>query len=100
MTNDKVIIKTIDISGTWWHLNRYALGNVQDELHIGVVVVVSPSWHRYVVICHFDVLCKSNRNQGNFLLLTLNHLPTVTNVIFLWIWGERPFTVKLFTHTV
>lgn len=55
--------KIIDVLVVWWYLNRYALGNVKNELNIGVVVVVSPSWHRYIMICHLDVLCEVQANH-------------------------------------
>lgn len=53
----------LDILNVWWYLNRYAFSNVQDEFHIGIVVVVGPSWHRYVMICHFDVLCERHKHR-------------------------------------
>lgn len=37
------------------HLHLCAFGNVQDELNIGVVVVVGPPWHRNVLVRHSDV---------------------------------------------
>lgn len=37
------------------HLHRDPLGNVHDELHIGVVVVIGSSWDRDVLVRHLDV---------------------------------------------
>lgn len=53
----------LDILSVWWYLNRYAFSNVQNEFHIGIVVVVGPSWHRHVMICHFDVLCERHKHR-------------------------------------
>lgn len=63
---DKVIdycAKVIDILRVWLYLNRYAFSNVENELNIGIVVVVSPSWHRHVMICHFDVLFETQKHR-------------------------------------
>lgn len=54
---------TLDILSVWWYLNRYAFSNVQNEFHIGIVVVVGPSRHRHVMICHFDVLCERHKHR-------------------------------------
>ncbi len=43
------------------YLDRYPLGNVQDQVHIGVVVVVGASRHWDEVVRQFDVLCISLR---------------------------------------
>lgn len=43
------------------YLDWDPFGNVHDQLHVGVVVVVGPSRDRHVVICHLDVLCKTAR---------------------------------------
>lgn len=40
------------------YLDWDPFGNVHDQLHVGVVVVVCPSRDWHVVICHLDVLCK------------------------------------------
>lgn len=43
------------------YLDWDPFGNVHDQLHIGVVVVVCPSRDGHIVICHLDVLCKRAR---------------------------------------
>lgn len=40
------------------HLHRDPLGDVHDQLDIGIVVVVGSPTDRYVVVCHFDVFCR------------------------------------------
>lgn len=55
--------KTTDIISVWSYLNRYAFCNVQNELNIGIVVIIRPSWHGYVMICHFDVFCEKTQPQ-------------------------------------
>lgn len=55
--------KTIDIVSVRSYLNRYAFSNVQNELDIGVVVVISSSRHRHVMICHFDVLWERQNHR-------------------------------------
>lgn len=59
--------KTTDIRSVWAYLNGYPFSNIQNELNIGIVVIISPSWHRHVMICHFDVLCKKGRTTDFFL---------------------------------
>lgn len=39
------------------YLNWDTLRNVQNELYVSVVVVVGSSRDRYIMICHFYVLC-------------------------------------------
>lgn len=39
------------------HLHGDSLGNVYDKFHVGVVVVIGPSWDRNVLIRHLDVFC-------------------------------------------
>ena len=47
------------------NLHRNPLGNVQDELNIRIVVVVAPSRHRDIVVCHLDIfcICLSKKNK-------------------------------------
>lgn len=37
------------------YLHWYSFGNVHDQLHIGIVVIVWPTRNRYIVVSHFDV---------------------------------------------
>lgn len=69
--------ETTDILSLWWYLDWDAFSDVQNKLHIGVVVVVSPSWHRHVMICHFDVLWENKQESPFFsqqIILLLTHL--------------------------
>lgn len=74
--------ETIAILSMGSYLNRYAFGNVQNELDIGIVVVISPSWHRHVMIGHFDVLCEPKARTKENLLFSPNHLAAVTYTVF------------------
>lgn len=38
-------------------MDVHALGNIHNQLHIGVVVVVGASRDFDVVVCHSDVVC-------------------------------------------
>ena len=51
----------------------HALGNVQNELDIGVVVVICPTGNRHVMVCHFDVLGISCNIEIQFLI----HVPSM-----------------------
>ena len=42
------------------------LGNVQDQLNIGVVVIVCSTGNRHVVIGQPDVLCSQSQCMQNF----------------------------------
>ncbi|CAN8023057.1 unnamed protein product, partial [Ixodes persulcatus] len=38
-------------------LGPHPLGNVQDKVHVGIVVVVRAARHRHTVVRQLDVLC-------------------------------------------
>ena len=42
--------------GTQSDLYRNPLGDVYDQLYIGIVVVVGSAWDGYIVVRHFDIL--------------------------------------------
>ena len=43
------------------YLDRDPLGDVHDQLYVGVVVVVGAPRHGHIVVRHFDVLYKETR---------------------------------------
>lgn len=83
----------LDILSVWWYLNRYAFSNVQNEFHIGIVVVVGPSWHRHVMICHFDVLCERHKHRTYF---SPNNHAAFASTIFLAVF--RIIEDYIWTH--
>lgn len=71
------------------HLHRDSLGNVYDELHVGIVVVIGPPWDRNVLICHLDVFCseagESGKNQREARAGEMQHiLPSGTALRTVW----------------
>ena len=46
------------------YLNLYSLGDVEDEVNIGVVVVVGSSWNWNEVVRQLDVLCICLGEEG------------------------------------
>ena len=46
------------------YLNLYSLGDVKDEVNIGIVVVVGSSWNWNEVVCQLDVLCICLGEEG------------------------------------
>lgn len=78
------------------YLDWDAFGNVHDQLHVGVVVVVRPSRDRHVVICHLDVLCKTAQGVLGARSLSAS-LPKSSipgrleqgKIIYSWIWVCR-----------
>ena len=58
-------------------MNRYSFCNIQNELHIGIVVVVRTSWHRYIIISQLDVLgiCLEHRDIDQ-----LTHISSISEV--------------------
>lgn len=71
-----ITVGKLDVLIVCWYLNRYAFSYVQDELHIGIVVVICPSWHRHVMIGHLDVLCE--RQSDRKPCFSRNRLAAVT----------------------
>lgn len=43
------------------YLHRDSLGNVHNQFHIGIIVIVGPSWDRNILICHLDILWNQMR---------------------------------------
>lgn len=61
-SNDQLIgNRVVNQSGVLLYLDRNPFSNVQNELHVSVVVVVGTSWHRHIVIRHFNILCKGGK---------------------------------------
>ena len=60
--------RRLDIVQRWRtdtaNLDRYPLGNVKNEIHVGIVVVVGATWHRDEVVCQLDVLRICLRERG------------------------------------
>lgn len=88
------VAETTDILSVWWYLDWDAFSDVQNKLHIGVVVVVSPSWHRHVMICHFDVLWERQTREPIFF--PTNHSAADTSTTFLTgvTFSESPKTSR------
>ena len=44
------------------HLNLSPLGNVKDELHIGVVIIVGSSWYWHILVSQPNILWLKEQN--------------------------------------
>lgn len=63
-SNDRRIWNHVtDQRGVWLYLDRNPFSNVQNELHVSIVVVVGTSWHRHIVIGHFNILCRGGKHK-------------------------------------
>lgn len=84
--------------GSGCYLDWDPLGDVHDQLHVGVVVVVGPPGDRHVVICHFDVLWRTARGRGEGQSPECCPSPPSPNppshrgggkAVYCWIWLHR-----------
>ena len=59
------------------------LSNVQDQLNIGIVVVVRSTGHRHVVIGQPDILCSQSQQMKNVAKLTGIKILVLSLVVWL-----------------
>lgn len=38
-------------------MDIHSLGHIDNQLHVGVVVIIRATWHLHILICHSDVVC-------------------------------------------
>lgn len=38
-------------------MDIHSLGHVDNQLYVGIVVIIRATWHLHILICHSDVVC-------------------------------------------